>query len=143
MLGAAGNGTTELFVESDNARLSIDQPETLNSIAWSDLGDSFKRRSLTVANKEMREKLLLFLRKCINPLDGDCAQLVRIPAVLRARSQDQEPNLTHAVDIRDALLRRGLDLGLGARRRKSARCASRPCQSVPDWLVIYQIDSRS
>ena len=116
MRGAAGNGTTEIFVESDNERLSIDQPETLNSIAWRDLEDSVKRRRLTVATKEMREKLLPFLSKCINPLDGDGAQLVRIPAVLGARSQDQEPNLTRAVDIRDALLRRGLDLGLGARR---------------------------
>ena len=54
---AAGNLTTEVFVASDNERASLDQPElgTLNSIAWSDLGESVKRRRLAAATKEMRD----------------------------------------------------------------------------------------
>ena len=43
----------------------------MNSIAWSDLGTSIKQRRLAAATDEMREKVLPFLRKCINPLDDD------------------------------------------------------------------------
>ena len=74
---AAGNVTTEVFVASDDEGASLDQPElgTLNSIAWSDLGESVKRRRLAAATKEMRDNFLPFLRQCIDALDEDGAPL--------------------------------------------------------------------
>ena len=77
MRRAAGNSVEDVSIESGNEGALIDQPEleTLNSIAWSDLGDSVKRRRLAAATKEMRENFLPFPRKCINSLDDDGAPL--------------------------------------------------------------------
>ena len=47
----------------------------MKTVAWSNLAISTKQLRLAAATKEIREKCLPFLRKCINPLDDDGAPL--------------------------------------------------------------------
>ena len=147
MRRAAGNITTEVFVTSDNEGASLDQPElleTLNSIAWSDLGDSVKRRRLAAATKEMRENFLPFLRKCINPLDDDGAPLgdnFLMSEFLRygVRDSNKRNRISPTLSLPGMLPNYVVDaISVRARdERGEEEKREMRVEALPDWLEIY------
>ena len=96
----------------------------MNSVAWNELADTVKLRRLSAATKEMRDRVLPFLRNGFNALNDDGAPLgdnFLMSELLRYGVRDahahEEQNLDHAVVPGDApALCCGFDLGPGARR---------------------------
>jgi hypothetical protein len=147
MRRAAGNVTTEVFVASDNERASLDQPElgTLNSIAWSDLGESVKRRRLAAATKEMRENFLPFLRKCIDALDEDGAPLgddFLMSEFLRygVRDANKRNRISPTLSMPGMLPNFVVDLisDLAREEREAEEKREMRVEALTDWLEIYQ-----
>ena len=58
-----------------NLESAGEEAAIMKTVAWSNLAISTKQLRLASATKEIREKCLPFLRKCINPLDDDGAPL--------------------------------------------------------------------